>query len=95
MRALSVLILLFLLVWPMAAAAADPVSDDTLYDQVRIKLAADREVGGGNIEVKVSQGVVELHGKVKSDKIKTKSEKIAKKVKGVKQVVNRLVVSPV
>jgi osmotically-inducible protein OsmY len=93
MRALSAVLLLFLLVAPVLSA--DAPSDDAIYDQVRIRLASDREVGGGKIEVKVSQGVVELDGKVKSDKIKTKAEKIAKKVKGVQKVVNRLVVSPV
>lgn len=94
MRLLSVLLLCLLLV--LGAFAADPqVSDDTLYDQVRIRIANDREIGGGRIEVKVSEGVVELTGKVKTSKQKERAEKLTKKVKGVKDVINRLQVSPV
>jgi hyperosmotically inducible protein len=79
----------------MPVFAADAVSDDELFDKVRIQLANDREVGGGNIQVKVTNGAVELSGKVKTDKIKTKAEKLAKKVKGVKSVTNRIQVAPV
>ncbi len=72
------------------ALADKTVSDDVVYDQVRLKLAQDRDVGGGNINVKVSQGVVTLSGTVKKDMIRTRAEKLAKKVKGVQQVVNEL-----
>ena len=72
------------------ALAEKSVSDDVVYDQVRMKLAQDRDVGGGNINVKVSQGVVTLTGTVKKDMIRTRAEKLAKKVKGVQQVVNEL-----
>ena len=92
MRVLPILTLFLLLIVP--GFAADPVHDDTLFDQVRIRLANDREVGGGNIEVKVTNGNVELSGKVKSDKIKEKAEKLAKKVKGVKSVANKITVGP-
>lgn len=77
------------------ALSANPVSDDTIYDQVRIRIANDREIGGNPIDVKVSEGNVELTGKVKSEKQKTKAEKEAKKVKGVKSVVNKIAVAPV
>ena len=76
-------------------AAATPLNDDQIYDQVRVKLAADREVGGAGIDVKVTGGVVELRGNVKKDQIRGKAEKIAKRVKGVKSVVNNLQVSAV
>jgi hyperosmotically inducible periplasmic protein len=75
--------------------AAGPISDDALYDQVRIKLANDRLIGGDNIQVKVTDGVVELTGNVKEDKHKSQAEKVAKKVKGVKKVENKLRVGPV
>jgi hyperosmotically inducible protein len=74
-------------------AADKQVSDDALYDQVRLKLANDPDVGGRDIEVKVTEGVVQLNGSVKKEKAKAKAEKIAKKVKGVKSVVNQLRVS--
>src|SRR4051794_22355923 len=93
MRSLVVLLLAALLSMP--ALAANPVSDDTLYDQIRIRLANDREIGGNPIDVKVTDGHVELTGKVKTEKQKTRAEKETKKVKGVKDVVNKLAVSPV
>jgi BON domain len=67
-----------------------PVTDDTITDQVRIKLASDPIVKGGALNVEVKQGVVTLSGAVEQDKQKEKAEKIARKVKGVKQVVNNL-----
>jgi osmotically-inducible protein OsmY len=67
-----------------------PVTDDTITDQVRIKLASDPVVKGGALQVEVKQGVVTLSGAVELDKQKDKAEKIARKVKGVKQVVNNL-----
>src|SRR5471030_701051 len=67
-----------------------PVTDDSITDQVRIKLASDPVVRGGAMQVDVKQGVVTLSGAVEQDKQKEKAEKIAKKVKGVKQVVNNI-----
>ena len=93
MRLLSLFTLLLMLFVPVFAA--DVITDDALYDQVRIRLANDREVGGGKIEVKVSEGNIELTGRVKTEKIKEKAEKLAKKVKGVKSVTNKLTVGPV
>jgi len=78
----------------MALAADKAVSDNLLYDQVRMKLAGDRDVGGNAITVEVTGGVVKLSGVVKKDSIKSRAEKIAKKVKGVKSVENDLKVSP-
>lgn len=77
------------------AIAKDPVSDDSIYDKVRIQMANDREIGGHPIDVKVTEGQVELTGKVRSEKQKSKAEKIAKKVRGVKGVVNNISVAPV
>jgi osmotically-inducible protein OsmY len=93
MRVLAVLaglLLLFSLTF-----AADPVSDDSLYDQVRLRLASDREVGRSKIDVKVTSGVVELLGRVRTDRLKERAEKIAKKVKGVQKVVNSLQIEPI
>lgn len=72
------------------AVAQETQSDDHIYDQVRNKLATSRDVKGGGIEVEVKDGVVYLRGKVAEPKHKTKAEQIAKKVKGVKKVVNEL-----
>ncbi len=91
MRALAVswmLILLLTVGW--AAAAAQTGSDDWIYDQVRLRLAADRDVKGGAIQVEVKDGVVTLRGKIKEEKQKVKAERITRRVKGVKKVVNQL-----
>ena len=73
-------------------AAEKPVTDDAIYDNVRIKLASDRDVkgGGGTMQVDVKQGVVTLSGSIETQRQKDKAARLAKKVKGVKQVVNNL-----
>src|SRR5947208_1571601 len=75
------------------AGPKQPVSDDFLVDTIRQKLAADAVVRGGAIEVIVKDGIVTLRGKVEEDKQKSRAEKIAKKVSGVKSVVNELQLS--
>jgi osmotically-inducible protein OsmY len=68
--------------------------DGVIHDQVLIKLAGDQEVKGTGISCEVKDGVVTLIGKVESEKIRSKAEKLAKRVKGVKSVVNQLTVGP-
>ena len=92
MRILSLLMAVVL--FASVIFAAKPVSDDTISDVVRTKLAGDRDTGGGDIRVKVSQGIVELQGNVKTDKVRSRAEKLAKKTKGVKSVTNSLRVAP-
>jgi osmotically-inducible protein OsmY len=86
-RLILPLLLLFTLV-VQAPAANKPVSDDFLVDTIRQKLAADQVVKGGAIVVDVKEGQVRLSGTVEEDRQKTKAEKIAKKVTGVKSVKN-------
>jgi osmotically-inducible protein OsmY len=73
-------------------AAEKHFSDDQLYDLVRRKLADDQVVKGGAMDVDVKDGVVTLRGKVETNEQKTKAEKLTRKVHGVKQVNNELVV---
>ena len=94
MRFLSLLLVLAMLVAPLCAQKKEPVTDDTITDQVMVKLANDADVGGMKFEVTVHDGAVTLKGKVRTDKQKVKAEKLAKKVKGVTSVNNQLVVSP-
>jgi osmotically-inducible protein OsmY len=97
MRLLSLTVLLSLLLTPLWAEKEKdktPISDDMIVDQVRVKIVSDSEVGGQPIQVDSHDGVVVLTGKVSNEKWKTKAEKLAKKVKGVKDVTNKLVVSP-
>jgi osmotically-inducible protein OsmY len=72
--------------------ADQPKSDDVIVDQVRIKLTSDPIVKGGTIEVNSQQGIVTLTGAVGTMRQKDRAASIAKKVKGVKQVQNNLVV---
>jgi osmotically-inducible protein OsmY len=83
-------LVLLLTLFSMVPAANKPVSDDFLIDTIRQKLAADQIVKGGAIEVIVKDGAVTLRGTVEEDRQKSKAEKIAKKVNGVKSVVNEL-----
>jgi osmotically-inducible protein OsmY len=98
MRLVSLAILVSLAVGPLLAQKDQkdktPVTDDIIVDQVRVHIADDAEVGGQPIQVDAHNGVVVLTGKVTNDKFKVKVEKIAKKVKGVTGVDDRLVVSP-
>jgi osmotically-inducible protein OsmY len=93
MRLLSLTVVLALLVMPLVAQKA-PATDDEITDQVLVKLASDADLGGVKFDVTVHQGAVTLKGKVRTDKQKTKAEKVTKKVKGVTSVVNELVISP-
>ncbi|HXM41895.1 MAG TPA: BON domain-containing protein [Bryobacteraceae bacterium] len=85
---LLVILALAAVVW----AADKHVSDDQIYDLVRRKLADDQIVKGGAMEVEVKDGVVTLKGKVEYGEQKIKAEKLTRKVSGVKQVDNQLVV---
>jgi osmotically-inducible protein OsmY len=83
-------VVLFLTLFTTVLAAAKPVSDDFLVDTIRQKLAADPVVKGGAIEVIAKDGAITLRGTVEEDKQKNKAERIAKKVSGVKSVVNEI-----
>ena len=85
----------FFLVFALAVpvlAASKQVSDDVLTDSVRRKLANDQIVKGGGLEVIVKEGVVTMRGSVEYDKQKQRAAKVAKKVSGVKSVINELTV---
>jgi len=92
----TLLALLLFLICAVPALPADPKSgsDDRIFDQVRMRLATDADVKGGNFDVVVKDGVVTLKGRVDTEKGKNRASKLAKKVKGVKQVENDLIVGP-
>jgi osmotically-inducible protein OsmY len=77
----------------LVLAADKPVSDDVIVDQVKLKLTTDDIVKGGGLGVDSKAGVVTLTGPVATRKEKDRAAKLAGKVKGVKQVVNNIVVS--
>ena len=73
-----------------AVAADKPQSDAAISDTVLIRLSADREINGGALKVDVKDGVATITGVVETQRQKDKVSKVAKKVKGVKQVVNSI-----
>jgi osmotically-inducible protein OsmY len=94
MRLLSLVTVVgFLMAVAAAASVQKPLTDDELHDKVIARLAADRDVKGGGIEVEVQNGVVTLKGKVREEAQKVKAEEVevgqvdARKV--VKHVVHR------
>ncbi len=91
MRFLSFALMFVLILTPLMAEKQ--IGDGVVTDQVRLKLANDSDVGGMPINVEVSQGAVTLTGKVRTDKQRSKAERLTKKVKGVVSVNNKLVVS--
>lgn len=93
MRSIA-LILAFLLLGVTAGAAAMQTitDDDRIYDEVSRRLAMDRDIKGNSFEIDVKQGVVTIKGVVTKESHRGKAERITKRVKGVKSVVNQLVV---
>lgn len=97
MRFLSFALICIITLAAAAWAAADPkakVSDDKIYDEVRLRLASDAQVKGGALTVEVQDGVVTLSGKVKTEKQKARAERLTRRVKGVVKVINKLSVEP-
>lgn len=92
MRFIAFLLVILLLGVTVGAAAWQPSDDDRIYDEVKKRLALDRDIKGNAFEVDVKDGVVTIQGAVAKERFRGKAEKIVKKVKGVKGVVNKLVV---
>ena len=93
-RLISALVLMFALILPAFGADKKTENDNFINDSVRQKLAGDAVVKGGAIEVEVKDGIVTLKGRVQESRQKSKAESLAKKVKGVKSVVNDLQIVP-
>jgi hyperosmotically inducible protein len=70
--------------------AADKVTDDLIRDRVMLKVGSDPDAKVGGLDVDSKNGVVTLTGTVETTAQKDKAGKLAKKVKGVKQVVNNI-----
>jgi osmotically-inducible protein OsmY len=95
MRLLSFLLAFLLVIQCAGLLSAQSSDDDRIYDEVRRRLANDPDVKGGAFEVDVKEGVVTVRGVVEKDKFKKKAERLVKKVKGVKGVVNQISVKGV
>lgn len=72
---------------------AKPVSDDQISKTITEKLSAEKKAGhlkDSNIELEMDDGSAWLSGTVSSERDRTIALEIARRVKGVKQVVNDL-----
>ncbi len=87
-------LLAFLLPLTQTALQAQEVSDDDLYDQVMRVLVRDQALKIAELAVEVKGGVVTVHGYVKSEKLLERVERVAKRPKGVREVVNKVGVRP-
>ena len=88
MHTVLAVLLLAALAAPMLRAHT-LVDDDDLYDKVNRKLNSDADIHG-NIKIEVKNAVVTLTGSVGTEKVRARAEKVARKVPGVKDVVNKL-----
>jgi len=89
-RAVAALLLALMSVVLCLAKDPPAINDDTITDQVRIALVNDKVVGVQQFDVKVKDGVVTLSVQADHGNQRARAEKVAKKVKGVKQVVNNI-----
>ncbi len=94
MKRSSFLLTLTPLFAALPALALQSSQDDRINDEVRLKLVRDPEVKGGAFTVDVKDGVVTIKGVVEKERARLKAEKLAKKVKGVKSIVNQIEVKP-
>lgn len=78
------------------AAAASPflLGDDEVRCAVERELASDPAVPAHRVTVEVSSGIVTLLGRIDNLLAKERAERIAETVKGVRVVVNRILVLP-
>jgi len=66
------------------------VDDAALASKVDAKLVADPEVAANNVDVDVQDGVVTLSGVVKTARAKQRAEDVARRIEGVRRVINEI-----
>ena len=76
-----------------STGSAPAVSDASIEIDVTTKMLDDQELRKHPLDVKVSGGTATLSGNVPSEELKTRAEKAAMTVKGVKRVVNNITVT--
>ena len=73
-----------------AFAADEPLSDDQLFDQVNRRLVTDPQLGARPLQITVEDGKVTVTGFVENLKLQKRVDKVVKKVKGVREIDNRV-----
>jgi hyperosmotically inducible protein len=71
-------------------SAAANVDDAGITASVKTKIVADKAANLTRIDVDTSRGTVYLNGLVDSAQQRTRAERLAKQISGVKSVVNNL-----
>jgi hyperosmotically inducible periplasmic protein len=89
---LCISLIAFVLLAGVCFADSKQITDDGIVDQVRIKLSGDSVAKGGAFGVECKNGIVTLTGAAENTKQKDRATTVAKKVKGVKQVINNLTI---
>jgi len=70
--------------------AGQNVDDAAITASVKSTLVADKAANLTRVDVDTSKGVVSLNGVVESAEQKARAEQLARRVDGVKQVINNL-----
>ncbi len=74
--------------------AGENIDDAVLTTEIKARLATEKVLHTTRVGVKTERGVVYLTGSVDTADDRSKIVEIAKKVKGVRDVVNRIEVRP-
>lgn len=74
--------------------AGEYFSDATVTTDVKAKMAADKTVSAGAIQVETLNGTVQLSGFARSQAEKDRAAQIAREAKGAKSVRNDIIVRP-
>ncbi len=77
-----------------AASATPPIGDAAIRDALLAELKQDRHLDAGALTVKVTNGVVDLTGKVDNPLSRQRALRVAEAVRGVRSVSDHMDVSP-
>ena len=72
----------------------DYIDDAVITTEAKAKILVEKDLSALEIKVDTVDGVVTLTGDVKSKELSERAEQIARQVKGVKQVDNKLLIKP-
>jgi len=78
---------------PGPAASAQPLSTQ-LEAEMTSKFLDDQDLRTYPLDVRVTGGTAVISGQVPTDELKDRAEKIARSVKGIRSVINNIVVKP-